>query len=97
MSAYVIVDIEVTDLEGYKEYIKAAPATLSLYGGRYIARGGTNETLEGQWHANRLVILEFPSTEQAKAWLNSPEYAPARALRHKYAHTNMVLVEGATP
>jgi len=96
MSAYVIVDIEVTDLEGYKEYIKAAPATLALYDGRYIARGGANETLEGDWQAKRLVILEFPSAEKAKAWLHSPEYAPARGLRHKYAHTNMVLVEGAS-
>jgi uncharacterized protein (DUF1330 family) len=94
MSAYVIVDIEVTDLEGYKEYVKAAPETIKLYGGRYIARGGANETLEGDWRAKRLVILEFPSTEKAKAWWHSPEYAPARALRHKYAITNMVLVEG---
>ena len=94
MSAYVIVDIEVTDPEGYKEYIKAAPATVSQFGGRYLARGGATETLEGEWQANRLVILEFPAMTQAKAWLNSTEYAPARALRHKYARTNMVLVEG---
>lgn len=94
MSAYVIVDIDVKDTEGYKEYVKAAPATIAIYGGRYIVRGGVNETLEGEWRANRLVILEFPSTERAKAWLNSPEYAPARALRHKYAITDMVLVEG---
>jgi uncharacterized protein (DUF1330 family) len=97
MSAYVIVDIDVKDAEGYKEYVKAAPATLAIYGGRYIARGGANETLEGEWHAKRLVILEFPSAEQARAWLNSPEYAPARALRHKYAQTNMVLVDGFSP
>ena len=94
MTAYVIVDIDVKDSEGYKEYVKAAPATVAQFGGRYIARGGANETLEGKWQANRLVILEFPSSEQAKAWLTSSEYAPARALRHKYAQTNMVLVEG---
>ncbi len=97
MTAYVIVDIEVKDAEGYKEYVRVAPETVKMYGGRYIARGGANETLEGEWKANRLVILEFPSTEKAKAWLNSPEYAPARALRHRYAHTNMVLVEGVAP
>ena len=97
MTAYVIVDIEVTDPEGYKEYVKVAPATVAQFGGRYIARGGANETLEGEWRANRLVILEFPSIEQAKTWLTSSEYAPARALRHKYAHTNMVVVEGAAP
>lgn len=95
MSAYVIVDIEVTDPDGYEEYKKLAPAAVQLYGGRYIARGGPNEILEGNWKANRLVILEFESVEKAKAWLNSPEYAPARALRHKYAKTNMVVVAGA--
>ena len=97
MTAYVIVDIDVKDSEGYKEYVKVAPATVAQFGGRYIARGGANETLEGEWRANRLVILEFPSIEQAKTWLTSSEYAPARALRHKYAHTNMVVVEGAAP
>ena len=95
MTAYVIVDIEVTDPEGYKEYIKVAPPAVALYGGKYIARGGANETLEGEWQAKRLVILEFPDMEQAKKWLNSEEYAPARAMRHKYAKTNMVVVEGA--
>ena len=95
MTAYVIVDIEVTDPEGYKEYVRLAPEAVKLYGGKYIARGGKNETLEGEWQAKRLVILEFPDSEQAITWLNSAEYAPARALRHKYAKTNMVVVEGA--
>ena len=94
MTAYVIVDIEVLDPEGYKEYVKLAPEAVKLYGGKYIARGGPNETLEGDWQAKRLVILEFPSVEQAKNWVNSSEYAPARALRHQYARSNMVVVEG---
>ena len=94
MSAYVIVDIDVTDPDGYKEYVKLAPSAVTLYGGRYLARGGANETLEGDWRAKRLVILEFPNGDKAKAWLNSPEYAPARKLRHRYAKSNMILVEG---
>ena len=94
MTAYVIMDIEVTDPEGYKEYIKLAPETVKLYGGKYIARGGHNELLEGDWQVKRLVILEFPSVEQAKNWLNSSDYAPARKLRHRYAQTKMVVVEG---
>ena len=94
MSAYVILDIDVTNPEGYKEYVRLAPAAVTHYGGRYLARGGATETLEGDWHAKRLVILEFPNQESAKAWLNSPEYAPARKLRHQYAKSNMVLVEG---
>jgi uncharacterized protein (DUF1330 family) len=95
VSAYVILDIEILDPEGYKEYIQLAPEAVRLHGGRYIARGGQNETLEGEWHAKRLVILEFASVEKAKQWLNSPEHAPTRALRHKYAKSNMVVVEGS--
>ena len=94
MTVYIIVDIDITDPVSYEEYKRLAAPTVELYGGKYIARGGQNETLEGEWQAKRLVILEFPSVEQAKNWLNSSEYAPARALRHKYAKTNMVVVEG---
>jgi uncharacterized protein (DUF1330 family) len=94
MTAYVIVDVDVTDPAGYNEYKKLAQAAVALYGGKYLARGGKNETLEGDWKTNRLVILEFTSVEQAKAWLNSPEYAPARKLRHQYARSKMVVVEG---
>lgn len=94
MSAYVIVDIDVLDPVGYEEYKLLAPATLDPFGGKYIARGGTCETLEGTWQPSRLVILEFETMDKAKEWLNSSEYAPARSLRHKYAQTNMVLVTG---
>jgi len=66
---------------------------LKIYGGKYLVRGGFYETLEGEWSFNRLIILEFESKERAKAWLNSPEYAPARALRHKYAKSRMIVVE----
>ena len=96
MTAYVIFDIEVTDPAGYADYKELAQATVPLYGGKYLARGGKTETLEGQWQPARLVILEFPSTEQAKTWINSPEYAPARALRNKYAHSEAVVVEGVS-
>ena len=94
MTAYVVVDINVTDPEGYEEYKQLAPAAVALYGGKYLARGGKCEALEGDWQSTRLVILQFESIEKAKAWLNSEEYRPARELRHKYATTNMVVVEG---
>ena len=94
MSAYVIVDIEVTDPIGYEEYKKLAPATVAQYGGKYIARGGKTETLEGDWSPKRLVILEFESVERAKAWLNSPEYREPRKMRQRTTHTNMVIIEG---
>jgi uncharacterized protein (DUF1330 family) len=94
MTAYVILDIEVIDSDGYAKYKELAPPSIPLYGGKYIARGGKTEALEGDWQPNRLVILEFPSVDLAKTWLNSPEYASARALRHKYAHTQAVVIEG---
>jgi uncharacterized protein (DUF1330 family) len=94
MTAYIIVDIEVTDPVGYEDYKRLASPTLAIYGGKYIARGGNTEVLEGEWIPNRLVILEFENSERAKAWLNSPEYSEARALRHKYAKSNMVVVDG---
>lgn len=94
MTAYVIVDIDVYDPIGYEEYKKLAPASVELYGGKYIARGGKTETLEGDWSPSRLVILQFENSEQAKKWLNSEEYHEARAMRHKTAHSQMVVTEG---
>lgn len=94
MAAYVVVDITVTDPETYATYRDLAPATVALYGGRYLARGGAAETLEGTWAPTRFVILEFPSVEQAKAWIDSPEYAPVKKLRHQAAHSEMVMIQG---
>lgn len=94
MTAYIVVDINVTDPIRYEEYIKLSPPTVELYGGRFIARGGRTEILEGDWSPSRLVILQFESIEQAKTWLNSPEYSEARKLRHQTAKSNMVVIEG---
>jgi uncharacterized protein (DUF1330 family) len=94
MPAYVIVDIEITDPIGYEQYKKMASESIKLYGGKYLARGGPNETLEGDWKANRLVILEFENTARVKTWLTSSEYSPARDLRHKFACSKMIVVEG---
>jgi uncharacterized protein (DUF1330 family) len=94
MTAYVIVDINVTDPVRYEGYKKLAAPTVELYGGKYIARGGKTEVLEGDWSPNRLVILQFESVEQAKKWLNSTEYREPRSLRHQTAISNMVVVEG---
>ena len=94
MSAYVIMDIEVTDPDGYEGYKQLAPAAVMKYGGTYLARGGPNVTLEGDWHSNRLVILEFPNLERAREWIDSPEYAPARKLRQEFAKSRIIAVEG---
>jgi len=93
MSAYLIADITVTDPERYEDYKKLAPPAIAAYGGKYVARGGKSEKLEGSWDPNRIVILEFESTEKAKQFIDSPEYKEARELRHKTATSNMIVVE----
>jgi uncharacterized protein (DUF1330 family) len=89
--------MEVTDPGLLEEYKKLSPATVAQYGGRFLARGGALEVLEGAWQPKRLVILEFPSLAQAKAWVNSAEYAPARRVRQQASRSNLVVVEGVPP
>jgi uncharacterized protein (DUF1330 family) len=95
MAAYIVVEVDVRDRERYEDYKRLVPPTLAQYGGRFIVRGGAAETLEGDWSPGRIVILEFPSAERAREWWDSPEYAPAKALRQATAQTQMILVEGA--
>ena len=94
MAAYIIVDLEITEPVEYEEYKNRAGATVEKYGGKYIVRGGKCETLEGDWEPKRIVVLEFENAERAKAWLNSPEYAEPRKMRHRTAKTQMILIEG---
>jgi uncharacterized protein (DUF1330 family) len=94
MAAYVIVQIEIHDAATYERYKELAPPSITQYGGRYIARGGATETLEGGWRPSRLVILEFPDMDAARAWWHSPEYAEAKAMRHAAATSEMLLVQG---
>ena len=94
MPAYIVVEIEIIDPVGYEEYKIQAGATVHKYGGKYIARGGKTEVLEGDWNPKRIVVLQFESMERAKEWLNCEEYREPRKMRHKTAKTNMILVEG---
>ena len=94
MPALVIVDIEVTDPVRYEEYKKLASASIAAHGGRYLVRGGAHEVLDGDWTPRRLVVLQFDSVAQAKAWRNSTEYAEAKKVREHCARSNMIVVEG---
>jgi uncharacterized protein (DUF1330 family) len=97
MSAYVVVDIDVRDAATYEKYKRLAPPSIAQYGGKYLARGGAVETLEGGWAPKRFVILEFASLERAREWWNSPEYAPAKAMRIASTKSEMIVVEGLPP
>lgn len=94
MSAYCIFEIEITDSARYQDYVAVVSATVERFGGRYLVRGGALEVLEGNWPDRRLVVLEFPSVEQAKQWYESPEYAGPRAIRQASAVSDAVLVDG---
>jgi uncharacterized protein (DUF1330 family) len=94
MATYVVAELEVTDPTGFEEYRKAVPATIAAHGGRYVVRGGALESLEGGWAPKRMVVLEFPSLAQAKAWYTSAEYRPLLAMRQRTAKCKVVLVEG---
>jgi len=94
MPAFVAVEIDIHDPATYERYKELAPHSIAAYGGRYIVRGGRVEILEGTWKPSRLVLLEFPSAERARAWWHSPEYAEAKRLRQASASTEMILVEG---
>jgi uncharacterized protein (DUF1330 family) len=95
MKAYIIADVNITDPSRYEAYKKLTPESLLPFEGRFIVRGGEAETLEGSWKPGRMVVLEFPSLEQAKAWWSSDTYAPAKALRQSASDTRMIVVEGA--
>jgi uncharacterized protein (DUF1330 family) len=94
MAAYIVFDIDIHDPSGYEEYRKLGAPTLAQYGGRFLARGGAAEGLEGAWSPKRLVILEFDSAERAKAWHASPDYERAKAIRRRTARSEAILVQG---
>jgi uncharacterized protein (DUF1330 family) len=94
MPAYVIAHIDVKDPVRYENYKKMSPVSIQKYGGRFIARGGKAEVLEGTWQPKRLVLLEFPSVERAREWWASEDYRPAKELRQATSSGDMIVVEG---
>lgn len=94
MPAYLISEIEVHDAIGYEEYRKLVGATLDRYGGRFIARGGRIEVLEGEWNPKRVVICVFDSIARAREWYESEEYRIPMSIRKKTSDANIIVVEG---
>jgi uncharacterized protein (DUF1330 family) len=92
---YLLVTMNITDPERYRQYMAEAPKAVKAYGGEYLVRGGKHETLEGDWAPHRVAVLRFPSYEKAKAFYDDAQYTQIRELRNgatEYFH--MVLVEG---
>jgi len=93
MTALIIVEVRITEPAKFEEYRKLVPATLEPYGGRFLARGGRVETLEGGWDPKRIVVIEFPTLERARAWWASEEYRIPKQMRMESAETRMIVVE----
>ncbi|MBB3065310.1 DUF1330 domain-containing protein [Limibacillus halophilus] len=95
MPAYLIVDTKITDPEAYENYKAQAKPLVEKYGGIYKVRGGELEVFEGDlWKPTRLVVIEFPSMEQARTFYHSPDYAPVKALRQGASVCSLALVDG---
>jgi len=94
MTAYLVLDFAVRDLRGFLPYVEAIPAFIEKHGGRYIVRGERPIVKEGGWAPERLVILEFPSRQNAEAFLADPDVQPLFAVRHRTTDSKLVLVDG---
>jgi uncharacterized protein (DUF1330 family) len=94
MSVYLICDVDIKDPAAYETYKTQVPAFIAKHGGEYLVRGGPHEVIEGDWKPVRLVLFRFPDAAAVKAFVNDPDYRPLAALRHRIAHTDMVMVEG---
>jgi len=97
MPAYAVAVIRETRFnDEVIEYLRRIDETLAPFSGRYIIHGGPYHPLEGAW-AGDLVVIEFPSIEQAKAWYQSDAYGSIRLLRASNTEGDVLLVEGVAP
>jgi len=97
MPAYIISDLTIRDVVAIEIYRARAAASIAQHGGRYLARGGNIEVLEGTWQPRSIIVVEFPDSEQARAWYRSPEYASALEVRDTALGRNLILVDGVPP
>lgn len=97
MPAYVVAIVDITDPEGYKEYVAGVLPTVTAHGGRFVARAPSPELLEGGPAPSRAVVLEFPTTDAARAWHASEAYAPLKAMRQRCSRGTFLLLPGYAP
>jgi uncharacterized protein (DUF1330 family) len=96
MKAYLVLDLAVHDFGSFREYIDKVPSFIVKHGGKYIVQGAEPTPLEGDWRPQRMVILEFPSRQDATAFLSDPEFQDLLAIRHRSTISKLVLVDGCS-
>jgi uncharacterized protein (DUF1330 family) len=93
VKAYLVLDLAIHDLQGFLPYISAIPAFIEKHGGRYVVHGAEPTVMEGDWAPERMVILEFPSRQNATAFLDDPDAQALFAVRHRTTTSRLVLVD----
>ena len=91
---YLVASLEVADDAAYEPYRLQVPALIERHGGRYLVRGGPFEAIEGAADFSRLVVVEFPSTEAARAFYGDPDYQRIISHRTDNARGTLIIAEG---
>jgi uncharacterized protein (DUF1330 family) len=94
MAAYFIFDVEIRDMDRYRDFMAGVKPALEAAGARYLARGGAHKVFEGDWEPRRIVLLEFPSATAAEDFYKGPVYQGLKAIRDACSSARLVLVEG---
>ena len=93
MPAYVVLTLRVSDPDTYRRYTGRTPEVIARHGGRFLTRGAPVETLEGTPFTDRLVILEFPDTDAARAFYDDPQYQELSVWRRNASEDGRMLLQ----
>jgi uncharacterized protein (DUF1330 family) len=96
MKAYLVLDLTVNDMNGFSKYIAEIPAYIAKHSGHYIVRGDRPTVIEGDWKPERIVIIEFPTRDNAEAFLSDPDIQDLFEIRHATTTSRLLLVDGPT-
>ena len=94
MTAYVIFDVEIRDLQQYQNFMSGVKPALEAAGAKYLARGGAHKVYEGDWEPRRIVLLEFPTVAAWEAFYNGATYHSLKSIRDACSSARLVAVEG---
>lgn len=93
MTAYLIVDLDIHDQDGFQVYRNQVPPFVAKHGGEYIVRGGEFEVIEGDWKPNRIVLFKFPNRQAIRNFFADPGYQEIAKIRFRTSKTIAVAVD----
>jgi len=94
VNAYLILDLTIHNFNEFREYIDKIPEFIKKHSGRYIVQGVEPDVMEGDWKPERVVVIEFPSKNNAREFLQDPDAQTLFTLRHKTTTSQLILVDG---